>query len=136
MANRTPLVVATTVVAIAVGALLAGLRRRRAADALDTAPPAAPAPAPGASPAVNVPRQTTTSRVPDDVTLTRKVETELFRSPEVPRGNITVDAHAGVVTLRGQVESAGTRHDLAQIVGNVAGVRDVRNELELAPAEI
>nr|MBA2637540.1 BON domain-containing protein [Solirubrobacterales bacterium] len=60
--------------------------------------------------------------------------TELFRSPEVPRGNITVDAHDGVVTLRGHVDSEGSREDLAQIVGNVAGVRHVRNDLELSPA--
>src|SRR5881275_1397392 len=41
---------------------------------------------------------------PDDVTLARKVESEIFRSEEVPKGEINVNAEDGVVYLRGEVD--------------------------------
>src|SRR6266700_768674 len=41
----------------------------------------------------------------DDVTLARKVETELFRPADVPKGKILVNAVRGVVQLRGEADS-------------------------------
>src|SRR6478752_1184062 len=38
---------------------------------------------------------------PDDVTLARKVETEIFRPHDAPKGSVSVDVQAGVVYLRG-----------------------------------
>ena len=42
---------------------------------------------------------------PDDVTLARKVETEIFRDADVPKGKINVNAENGKVVLRGEVEN-------------------------------
>jgi osmotically-inducible protein OsmY len=39
----------------------------------------------------------------DDATLAHKVETELFRPPDVPKGQIDVNVQEGVVQLRGEV---------------------------------
>jgi osmotically-inducible protein OsmY len=66
---------------------------------------------------------------PDDVTLARKVETEIFRSPDVPKGDINVNAVDGVVYLRGQVEGPDLIRELEDQARKVQGVRDVRNLL-------
>ena len=66
---------------------------------------------------------------PDDVTLARKVETEIFRSPEVPKGKINVNAVDGVVELRGEADRPEMIGDLEEQVRNIPGVRDVRNML-------
>ena len=66
---------------------------------------------------------------PDDVTLARKVETEIFRDPDVPKGQIDVNAEEGVVFLRGEVEPPEMIRDLEEKTRSVQGVRDVRNLL-------
>ena len=66
---------------------------------------------------------------PDDVTLTRKVETEIFRDPEVPKGQINVNAVDGVVELRGEVKRPEMVKDLEKQARKVQGVRDVNNLL-------
>src|SRR2546423_8413244 len=43
----------------------------------------------------------------DDVTLARKVETEIFRAPDAPKGGVSVDVQAGVAYLRGEVPDEG-----------------------------
>jgi osmotically-inducible protein OsmY len=68
---------------------------------------------------------------PDDVTLARKVETEIFRSAEVPKGKINVNAVDGVVELRGEADGAEMIRDLEDQVRNIPGVQDVRNMLQL-----
>jgi osmotically-inducible protein OsmY len=71
---------------------------------------------------------------PDDVTLARKVETEIFRGADVPKGNINVNAEDGVVFLRGEVESRDLIADLEKSARKVQGVREVENLLH-APGE-
>ncbi len=73
---------------------------------------------------------------PDDVTLTRKVETEIFRDADVPKGQINVNAEYGVVYLRGEVESPDMIRDLEEQARKVQGVSEVRNLLHTpgAPA--
>ena len=66
---------------------------------------------------------------PDDATLTAKVETELFRDPEVPKGDINVNAENGVVYLRGQVEDENLIAALGKSAKKIQGVRDVENLL-------
>jgi osmotically-inducible protein OsmY len=66
---------------------------------------------------------------PDDVTLARKVETEIFRDAEVPKGQINVNAENGVVVLRGEVEEPELIRDLEQKTRNVQGVQEVENLL-------
>jgi len=66
---------------------------------------------------------------PDDVTLARKVETEIFREADVPKGKINVNAENGKIVLRGEVDSAEMIDDLVSKAGKVQGVQDVENLL-------
>jgi osmotically-inducible protein OsmY len=72
---------------------------------------------------------------PDDVTLTRKVETEIFRDADVPKGQINVNAENGKIYLRGEVEQPELIKDLEQRARKVQGVQDVENLLHLPGAE-
>jgi osmotically-inducible protein OsmY len=67
----------------------------------------------------------------DDATLAHKVETEVFRDPDVPKGKVNINAEDGVVYLRGEVESWGLANDLEDAARKVAGVKDVENLLHL-----
>ena len=49
---------------------------------------------------------------PDDVTLARKVESEIFRDADVPKGQINVNVEDGVVYLRGELEQPDLIEDL------------------------
>jgi osmotically-inducible protein OsmY len=68
---------------------------------------------------------------PDDVTLARKVETEIFREREAPKGSVDVNAENGVVYLRGEVDRPELIEELEQATRGVQGVRDVQNYLHL-----
>jgi len=76
---------------------------------------------------------------PDDVTLARKVETEIFRDAEAPKGKVNVNAEGGVVFLRGEVQDESIIKDLEKSARNVQGVREVENLLHVpgtaAPTE-
>jgi osmotically-inducible protein OsmY len=65
---------------------------------------------------------------PDDVTLARTVETEIFRPEDAPKGQVSVNAENGVVFLRGEV-SAEWIERLGSEAEQVAGVKAVRNLL-------
>ena len=67
----------------------------------------------------------------NDITLARKVETEIFRPEDAPKGQVNVQAIDGVVELRGQVDDPSTINDLEQRTRKVTGVRDVRNLLHV-----
>jgi osmotically-inducible protein OsmY len=71
------------------------------------------------------------SAPPDDITLARKVETEIFRPADAPKGQVNVQALDGVVELRGQVDAPDVIRDLEKRTRDVTGVRDVRNLLHL-----
>jgi osmotically-inducible protein OsmY len=71
---------------------------------------------------------------PDDVTLARKVETEIFRGPDIPKGKINVNAENGVVVLRGEADTPEMIEDLAAKAREVQGVRDVENLLHVPGA--
>jgi osmotically-inducible protein OsmY len=66
---------------------------------------------------------------PDDVTLARKVETEIFRDADVPKGKINVNAERGKIVLRGEVDSAEMIDELVAKARDVQGVQDVENLL-------
>ncbi len=68
----------------------------------------------------------------DDVTLARKVESEVFRGADAPKGQVDVNAVDGVVYLRGEVESEETIRDLERATRNVSGVKGVENLLHTA----
>lgn len=68
---------------------------------------------------------------PDDATLAHKVETEIFRTDEVPKGQINVNAELGVVYLRGEVPAQSMIDDLVDRARNVDGVSRVESLLHL-----
>jgi osmotically-inducible protein OsmY len=68
---------------------------------------------------------------PDDVTLARKVETEIFRDADVPKGQINVNAENGKIVLRGEVEQPQLIKDLEKRTKKVQGVQEVENLLHL-----
>jgi hypothetical protein len=72
---------------------------------------------------------------PDDVTLTQKVESEIFRDVDVPKGQINVNAENGKIYLRGEVGKPELIQDLEQRARKVQGVQDVENLLHLPGAE-
>lgn len=72
---------------------------------------------------------------PNDATLARKVETEIFRDADVPKGQIDVNAEGGVVILRGEVERPELIKDLEEKTRSVKGVKDVENLLHTPGAE-
>jgi osmotically-inducible protein OsmY len=67
----------------------------------------------------------------DDVTLTRKVETEIFRDADAPKGTVDVNVQNGVVQLRGEVQRPELINDLVEKTRKVQGVKDVENLLHL-----
>jgi osmotically-inducible protein OsmY len=71
----------------------------------------------------------------DDKTLVRKVESEIFRSVDAPKGAVSVNAENGVVFLRGVVEERGWIDRLGAEAEQVEGVKEVRNLLHLPGTE-
>ena len=67
----------------------------------------------------------------DDVTLTSKVETELFRDEAVPKGTININVERGIVVLRGEVPDTEMRDRLAAEASLINGVWSVHNLLHL-----
>jgi osmotically-inducible protein OsmY len=73
----------------------------------------------------------------DDVTLRDRAETELFRDPDVPKGQININVERGVLVLRGEVSDEKTREELVRRAEGIEGVWSVRSLLHLPgePAE-
>jgi osmotically-inducible protein OsmY len=67
----------------------------------------------------------------DDITLTRKVETEIFRDASAPKGSVNVQVVSGIVELRGQVDDQAQIEALEKAARGVTGVRAVTNLLHL-----
>jgi osmotically-inducible protein OsmY len=67
----------------------------------------------------------------DDNTLKGKVETELFRDEDIPKGQINVHVVDGVVELRGEVKRAEVKKALAAKAEAIPEVREVSNLLHL-----
>ncbi len=66
--------------------------------------------------------------VAGDARLLARVESELFRDPALPKGDIVLDAVGGVVTLRGAVDPALVE-EIPVLVAAVDGVVRVDNRL-------
>jgi osmotically-inducible protein OsmY len=71
----------------------------------------------------------------DDETLKAKVESEVFRDTEAPKGDVNVNVEDGVVYLRGQLEDQSLIEELEQRVRTVQGVNGVENLLHTPGAE-
>jgi hypothetical protein len=68
---------------------------------------------------------------PNDQELAHRVETAIFRSPEMPKGSVNVNAEADIVYLRGAVGSEAEMEALVSAAKAVDGVRAVENLLHL-----
>jgi hypothetical protein len=67
----------------------------------------------------------------DDRTLKNKVETELFRDADSPKGSVDVTVVDGVVELRGEVKRPEIKKGLESKARGIPEVRDVRNLVHL-----
>ena len=67
----------------------------------------------------------------DDVTLARKVESEVFREADAPKGKVDVNAVDGVVWLRGEVKNPQAVKAIEARVRAIPEVREVENLLHL-----
>ena len=70
----------------------------------------------------------------NDPALVRKVESEIFRDEELPKGDISVNAEYGVIYLRGKIADKDTMEKLVERARAVDGVRGVENLTHL-PSE-
>lgn len=68
----------------------------------------------------------------NDPALASKVESEIFRDPDVPKGDIVVQAHDGIVELRGEVPQQELIDELVERTRRIPEVRDVENLLHVA----
>ncbi len=71
----------------------------------------------------------------DDATLKDKVQSELFRGADVPKGDINVNVQNGVVQLRGEVERPELIDELVEQTRKVQGVQEVENLLDTPGTE-
>jgi osmotically-inducible protein OsmY len=69
--------------------------------------------------------------VPNDATLVQRVESELFRDPDVPKGRININAEAGMIALRGVLDRPEQIRAVENAVSRMPGVRGVQNLLHL-----
>jgi hypothetical protein len=67
----------------------------------------------------------------DDVTLARKVESELYRRARVPKGHISINAEDGFVFLRGVMDRQDDIERVEIATRQIKGVRDVENLIHL-----
>jgi hypothetical protein len=67
----------------------------------------------------------------DDVAITRKVETEIFRGSDVDKGKINVNTADGVVWLRGEAKNPDQVKDLEAKAKAIPEVKRVENLLHL-----
>ena len=70
-------------------------------------------------------------RPADDLTLRDRVESEVFRNADLPKGQINIDVEAAVVTIRGQVDNAFQIASVEKAVLKVPGVVGVENLLHV-----
>lgn len=67
----------------------------------------------------------------DDVTLARKVETQLFRDPDAPKASVNVNAVDGIVYLHGEVKRPEQVKQLERDAQRIPEVKGVENLLHL-----
>lgn len=71
------------------------------------------------------------SRIADDSAITTAVKSKLVASRDVKALDVNVDTYEGVVTLRGEVQTAGQRTAAQRIASASKGVKGVKNELRV-----
>jgi osmotically-inducible protein OsmY len=66
-----------------------------------------------------------------DQALKAKVESELFRPADAPKGSVDVLVVGGIVELRGEVKHPEDKKDLEKEARRIPEVREVRNMIHL-----
>ena len=69
----------------------------------------------------------------DDAWIHTKIVAQLIANTTTPERKINVDVVNNVVTLRGTVDTADERNTAERIAKETEGVRQVRNQLRVAP---
>ena len=69
----------------------------------------------------------------DDAALTAKVKTALARDKDVSALDVNVTTYRGVVQLSGFVQDENEARKAGDVARNVNGVKDVYNDLRVAP---
>jgi osmotically-inducible protein OsmY len=65
----------------------------------------------------------------NDPALRAKVESEIFRDPDAPKGQVSVNVEDGVVYLRGELDDEAKIEGLREAAARVEGVRGVESLL-------
>lgn len=65
----------------------------------------------------------------DDATITTKVKAGLMKDPTLEKMNIEVETFQQVVQLSGFVDTTATKMHAEEVAENVAGVKEVKNDL-------
>jgi hypothetical protein len=71
----------------------------------------------------------------DDAWVHAKVVAKLISDSQTPERKINVDVVEGVVTLRGQADTAEGKAEAERLAKETDGVKSVKNELKVAPAK-
>ena len=66
----------------------------------------------------------------NDPALKAKVESEIFRDPDSPKGQVSVSVEDGVVYLRGELDDEAKIEGLREAAARVEGVRGVESLLQ------
>jgi osmotically-inducible protein OsmY len=67
----------------------------------------------------------------NDPALAAKVESEIFRDHDAPKGSVNVNSENGVIYLRGEVDTQEQIDSLGTAARKVSGVKEVKNLLHL-----
>jgi len=68
-----------------------------------------------------------------DAELAERVKDALLGDPQVGEAKLAVDANAGVVIIKGQVEKDETKQRIQELTQKVPGVKWVQNQVSVAP---
>jgi hyperosmotically inducible protein len=79
----------------------------------------------------HTPRQQPTAEAIDDGVVTAKVKAKLIEDPVTKAHQINVDTFKGVVQLSGFVETEQARARALQLAKETAGVRSVKDAMEM-----
>ncbi len=71
----------------------------------------------------------------DDATLADKIRSEVFRDPDIPKGQINVNVQNGIAQLRGELPRPELIDDLVEQTRKVQGVQEVENLLHVSGTE-
>ena len=77
------------------------------------------------------PTKSSTGEYFDDSVMATKVKTALLKDPDVKGTAVNVEVFRGTVQLSGFVRSEHEREKAGDLARQVAGVQDVRNDLQL-----